>query len=82
MNVQPHGVNRTSESEHHAGLAVYHPVVVACPFTEVSVTVSVSSADGSGLVVAAETGGSADSGAVGFGGAGAAHTRGVAAAIF
>src|ERR1700722_12422667 len=41
MNVHPHGVNRTSRSGHHAGLAVYHPLEVACPFTEVSVVVAV-----------------------------------------
>src|SRR3984957_20831852 len=41
MNVHPHGVNRTSRSGHHAGLAVYHPLEVACPFTEVSVAVAV-----------------------------------------
>jgi hypothetical protein len=40
MNVHPHGVNRTV-SGHHAGLAVYHPLEVACPFTEVSVVVAV-----------------------------------------
>src|ERR1700722_14981434 len=41
MNVHPHGVNRTSRSGHHAGLADHHPLEVACPFTEVSVVVAV-----------------------------------------
>ena len=40
----------------------YHPLVLACPFTDASVAVSVWLADGLGLPLAAGTGDSADFG--------------------
>src|SRR5580693_4309614 len=43
MNVHPHSVNRTPGSKHHVRLAVYHPLEVTCPFTDVSVFVAVLS---------------------------------------
>src|SRR5580693_2113387 len=43
MNVHLHSVNRTPGSRHHLSLAVYHPLEVTCPFTDVSVVVAVVS---------------------------------------
>src|ERR1700733_6145169 len=43
MNVHPHSVNRTPESKRHVCVAVYHPLEVTCPFTDVSVVVVVLS---------------------------------------
>src|ERR1700728_3335239 len=43
MNVHPHSVNRTPESKRHVCVAVYHPLEVTCPFTDVSVAVAVLS---------------------------------------
>src|ERR1700722_14446259 len=43
MNVHPHGVNRTPGSSHYVRLAIYQPLEVTCPFTDVSVVVAVLS---------------------------------------
>src|SRR5579863_8742058 len=65
MNVHPHGVNRTRGSRHHLtphAAHFYHPLVLACPFTDASVAVSVWLAAALGLPLAAGTGGAAGCG--------------------
>ena len=70
MNVHPHSVNRTRGLTHHLtprAARPHHPLVLACPFTDASVTVSVWLADELGLAFPAGIVGSAGLGAVGVG---------------
>src|ERR1700722_20218192 len=70
MNVHLHGVNRTGGLTHHEtphATLPHHPLELACPFTDASVTVSVWLGEALGLAGPAGTTGSAGFGAAGGG---------------